>query len=415
MAWYDIKKKPAWLQKTQNTFQSGADAVGDGVRSAGRAIDKHIIQPAITKPISRATKTDIASALSSLFRRSRFRRMPKPKVVQQVQKAAQKTADKVGQGAKDVAKQTGQAVTKAADKVGDVVRPAAQSVAKEVGHMVNPAIGEVALRGKQIAKASTPVLKRIGDKLGDAGRAVGDTILDGYTRLNPMPSPSSGGFSLTGEGPVEQPKRSQFLPFFTRILPDAIGDTAKGVLRTGEGILTGDGGQIISGLKRTGRGLGDTLKHTGLGTLEVLSGGFAKRPGDTIDASGAGGYGPTQNQNPQEKTESPVVETPQQKAEREEDEKTLAEYGQEAWDKFKDFSKMVIDEGIKPGFDSMDVKTKRMRYRDVASDAEIEVYRRAEAAGDKKMQKMMVAQWKYRQKYGRDYADDLMQGKTYQQ
>jgi len=92
---------------------------------------------------------------------------PKPKVVQQVQKAAQKTADKVGQGAKNVAKQTGQAINKAADKVGDVVRPAAQSVAKEVGHMVNPAIGEVALRGKQIAKASTPVLKRIGDKLGD--------------------------------------------------------------------------------------------------------------------------------------------------------------------------------------------------------------------------------------------------------
>ena len=168
MAWYDIKKKPAWLQKTQNTFQSGADAVGDGVRSAGRAIDKHIIQPAITKPISRATKTDIANALGSLFGNSRFLRMPpKPKVVQQVQKAAQKTADKVGQGAKNVAKQTGQAINKAADKVGDVVRPAAQSVAKEVGHMVNPAIGEVALRGKQIAKASTPVLKRIGDKLGD--------------------------------------------------------------------------------------------------------------------------------------------------------------------------------------------------------------------------------------------------------
>jgi len=161
-------KKPEWLQKTQNAFQSGADAVGDGVRSAGRAIDKYIIQPAVTKPINRATKTDIANALGSLFGNSRFLRMPpKPKVVQQVQKAAQKTADKVGQGAKNVAKQTGQAINKAADKVGDVVRPAAQSVAKEVGHMVNPAIGEVALRGKQIAKASTPVLKRIGDKLGD--------------------------------------------------------------------------------------------------------------------------------------------------------------------------------------------------------------------------------------------------------
>jgi len=340
---------------------------------------------------------------------------PKPKVVQQVQKAAQKTADKVGQGAKNVAKQTGQAVTKAADKVGDVVRPAAQSVAKEVGHMVNPAIGEVALRGKQIAKASTPVLRRIGDKLGDAKQAVGDALLGGYTTVNPMRT-GSQGFSLTGDVPTEQTKRSQFLPFFTKILPDAIGDTAKGVLRTGEGILTGDGGQIISGLKRTGRGLGDTLKHTGLGTLEVLSGGFAKRPGDTIDGSGAGGQGPVQNETPGEKTSSPeVVETPQQKAQREEDEKTLAEYGQEAWDKFKDFSKMVIDEGIKPGFDSTDVKAKRMRYKDVASDAEIEVYRRAEAAGDKKLQDMMEAQWQYRQKYGRDYADDLMNGRTYQQ
>ena len=171
------RKKPEWLQKTQNTFQSGADAIGDGVRAAGRDFDRNVIQPLVVQPIKQVTKAatssnggNIAKSIGSLFRRNRFWRMPKPKVVQQVQKAAQKTADKVGQGAKDVAKQTGQAVTKAADKVGDVVRPAAQSVAKEVGHMVNPAICEVALRGKQLAQASAPVLKRIGDKLGDGLR-----------------------------------------------------------------------------------------------------------------------------------------------------------------------------------------------------------------------------------------------------
>ena len=391
-------KKPKWVQNIQKKADN---------------IVKPITTSAPVKTVQRAATNTFVKPIQKIAKKLPPP-PPKPRIVQQVQKAAQKTADKVGQGAKDVAKQTGQAVTKAADKVGDVVRPAAQSVAKEVGHMVNPAIGEVALRGKQIAKASTPVLKRIGDKLGDAGRAVGDALLGGYTAVNPMRT-GSQGFSLTGDVPTEQTKRSQFLPFFTKILPDAIGDTAKGVLRTGKGLLTADGGEIVSGIKRTGRGLGDTLKHTGLGTLEVLSGGFAKRGGDTIDGSGAGGQGPVQNKTPGEKTSSPeVVETPQQKAQREEDEKTLAEYGQEAWDKFKDFSKMVIDEGIKPGFDSIDVKTKRTRYKDVASDAEIEVYRRAEAAGDKKLQDMMEAQWQYRQKYGRDYADDLMQGRTYQ-
>lgn len=176
-------KKPAWLKKAQEKTQSGVDAIGDGVRSAGRAIDKHVIQPVIARPIKKVTKAatgsnggNIAKSIGSLFRRSRFWRMPKPRIVQKAQTAVQKAADKVGQGAKDVAKQTGQAVTKAADKVGDVVRPAAQSVAKEVGHIVNPAIGEVALRGKQLAKSSAPVLKRIGDKLGDAGDAIGDVV-----------------------------------------------------------------------------------------------------------------------------------------------------------------------------------------------------------------------------------------------
>lgn len=396
-------KKPAWLKKAQEKTQSGVDAIGDGVRAAGRAIDKNVIQPVITKPIKQVTKAatgsngDIAKSIGSLFRRSKFSRMPKPKVVQQVQKAAQKTADKVGQGAKDVAKQTGQAINKAADKVGDVVRPAAQSVAKEVGHMVNPAIGEVALRGKQIAKASTPVLKRIGDKLGDAGREASE----GLKRAGQQAADSGG----------------QFLPYFTKIMPDAVGDVVGGVGRTAKGLLTADGEDIMSGIKRTGSGVVDALKHTGLGGLELLSRGFSKGPGDTIDPTRAGGYGPTQNENPRgQKSAGPdIVETPQQKAKREEDEKTLAEYGAEAWDRFKDFSKMVIDEGIKPGFDSMDVKTKQMKYKDIATPAEIEVYRRAEAAGDKKLKEMMEAQWQYRQKYGRSYDEDLMQGRTYQQ
>jgi hypothetical protein len=157
-------------------------------------------------------------------------------------------------------------------------------VAKEVGHMVNPAIGEVALRGKQIAKASTPVLRRIGDKLGDAGRAVGDALLDGYTTVNPMRT-GSQGFSLTGDGPTEQTKRSEFLPFFTKILPDAIGDTAKGLYRTGKGLVTFDGDEIISGIKRTGRGVGDTIYHTGKGgVVEPLARMFGRGPSNRTNS-----------------------------------------------------------------------------------------------------------------------------------
>ena len=361
-------KKPEWLQKAQ---------------TAANNIIKPITTSPVVKNIQRAA-TNVVKPITTSARKFKVKMPRKPKVVQQVQKAAQKTADNVGS-----------TVNKAADKVGDVVRPAAQSVAKEVGHMVNPAIGEVALRGKQLAQASAPVLKRIGDKLGDAGREVSSSIRE-------------AGQQAAGGG-------GRLMPYFTKILPDTLSDTAKGILRTGKGIVTFDGDEVMSGIKRTARGIGDTLYHTGKGGIvEPIVRGFTKQPGDTIDGSGAGGYGPQQKEETTEKTESPQVETPEQKAEREKDEKTLSDYGAEAWDAFKDFTKMVYEEGIKPGFDSMDVKTKRAKYKGTASDAELEVYRRAEAAGDKRTQEMMEAQWQYRQKYGRDYMDDLMEGKVYQ-
>jgi hypothetical protein len=376
------------------------DDVKKGTREVGRAIDKNVIQPVIARPIKQVTKSNggnIAKSIGSLFRRSRFRRMPKPKVVQQVQKAAQKTADKAGTAIKNEVKSAGDAIGNAGRAVVKGVENSAKDIGQSIQQSaVGQAINKAADKVGDVVRPAAPVLQRIGDKLGDAGREASE----GLKRAGQQAADSGG----------------QFLPYFTKIMPDAVGDVVGGVGRTAKGLLTADGGDIMSGIKRTGSGVVDALKHTGLGGLELLSRGFSKGPGDTIDPTRAGGYGPVQNETPGEKTSSPeVVETPQQKAQREEDEKTLAEYGQEAWDKFKDFSKMVIDEGIKPGFDSMDVKTKRMRYKDIATPAEIEVYRRAEAAGDKKLQDMMEAQWQYRQKYGRSYDEDLMQGRTYQQ
>lgn len=154
--------------------------------------------------------------------------MPKPPVLQKIQTVAQKAADNVGQGLKDAAKDTGAALQKAADKVGDVVRPAAQQ--------------------------SGAALDRIGDKLKGA--------------VNQTQANAGGNDNF------------EFLPFFTKKLPDAAGDVIGGVGRTAAGILTGNSGKIESGLKRVGSGVVDAAKHTGLGTLEVLGRGFGRGPSD---------------------------------------------------------------------------------------------------------------------------------------
>ena len=242
-------KKPKWVQNIQKKADD---------------IVKPITTSTPVKAVQRAATNTFVKPIQQIAKKLPPP-PPKPKVVQQVQKAAQKTADKVGQGAKDVAKQTGQAINKAADKVGDVVRPAAQSVAKEVGHMVNPAIGEVALRGKQLAQSSAPVLKRIGDKLGDAGREASE----GLKRAGQQAADGGG----------------QLLPYFTKLLPDTLSDTAKGLYRTGKGLVTLDGDEIVSGIKRTGRGIGDTLYHTAVGgVVEPVVRMFGRGPSNRTNS-----------------------------------------------------------------------------------------------------------------------------------
>ena len=223
-------KKPAVLQNIQSAAQKAADKVGDVVRPAAQQVAKAVTPPP----------------------------MPKPPVLQKIQTVAQKAADNVGQGLKDAAKDAGTAVQKAADKVGDVVKPAAQTVAKEVGYAVNPVLGEIKYRADNAGNNET--IQRIGDKLKQGVRSATD--------INTRQANAGGNDNF------------EFLPFFTKKLPDAAGDVIGGVGRTAAGILTGNSGKIASGLKRAGSGVVDAAKHTGLGTLEVLGRGFGRGPSD---------------------------------------------------------------------------------------------------------------------------------------
>jgi hypothetical protein len=222
-------KKPSWVQNVQK-------AADNAVKPITTAAPVKAVQKAAEKVVQAVTPPP----------------MPKPPVLQKIQTVAQKAADNVGQGLKDAAKDTGAALQKAGDAVGDVVRPAAQSIAKEAGYVVNPILGEIKYRADNAGKNET--IQRIGDKLKGA--------------VN-QPQANAGGND-----------NFEFLPFFTKKLPDAAGDVIGGVGRTAAGILTGNSGKIESGLKRTGSGVVDAAKHTGLGTLEVLGRGFGRGPSD---------------------------------------------------------------------------------------------------------------------------------------
>ena len=321
------------------------------------------------------------------------------------------------------------------DSLGDNLRSAGraidkavtQPIAKEIKHIVQPVAGEVAMRAKDLANSKA--VKQAGDAIGDGLRSFDKNVIQPVSTSKALKTIQGkaqqaadyvgdevrnipGSLKNMAQASQDPERRGSFLPLFTKKIPDAVGDVIRGTARMGEGLVTADGGQIMSGLKTLGRGTWDGVKHTGLGTAEVLGRMFGQGPsGSYTQGAGKGG---TQEQREAEeaaRNKGVVPQTPEQK----ETLDKLQKYEQSTWDKVQDVLKSVFDEGIKPGFDSIEVKTARSRYGDVARPEEIEVFRRAERAGDEKLKDILKAQWQYRQKFpGRDYSEDFMNGTVYQ-
>ena len=218
MAW----KKPSWVQKAQT-------ATSNAVKPVAQAVQKAIPAPP-----------------------------PAPKVIQNIQKAA--------------------------DKVGNVVKPAAQAVAKEVGYVVNPIAGEVALRAKEIAR-NPDVVK--------AGNAIANNVINPITTSAPVKAVQQAAqqaADTTKQAPAKAlqaiqsavkpptaPLKSEnngiqeVMPYFTKILPNAVGDVVKGTGRATAGVLTADADKIASGAGMVGRGAWNAAKNGVMGALPFFN------------------------------------------------------------------------------------------------------------------------------------------------
>jgi len=343
------------------------------------------------------------------------------------QRAAQERARAAQQAAAEKTRQLQRAAQERARAAQQAAQRAAKTVTKQVGHVVNPIAGEIAMRAKDLANSKA--VKQAGDAIGDGLRSFDKNVIQPVSTSKALKTIQGkaqqaadyvgdevrnipGSLKNMAQASQDPERRGSFLPLFTKKIPDAVGDVIRGTARMGEGLVTADGGQIMSGLKTLGRGTWDGVKHTGLGTAEVLGRMFGQGPsGSYTQGAGKGG---TQEQREAEeaaRNKGVVPQTPEQK----ETLDKLKEYGADAWDYFKDAMRTVYEEGIKPGFDNIEVKTARSRYGDVARPEEIEVFRRAERAGDEKLKDILKAQWQYRQKFpGRDYSEDFMNGTVYQ-
>lgn len=62
----------------------------------------------------------------------------------------------------------------------------------------------------------------------------------------------------------------EVMPYFTKIIPNAVGDAVRGTGRATLGVLTGDTDKIASGAGMVGRSMLDTVKHTAMGALPFM-------------------------------------------------------------------------------------------------------------------------------------------------
>lgn len=254
----------------------------------------------------------------------------KPKWVQNIQKAADNVVKPVTtaapikaiqQAAAAAAKPAQQAVQKAADKVGDVVRPAAQNVAKEVGYVVNPIAGEVAMRAKQIA--NDPNVKKAGD-------AIVDKVINPITTSAPVKAVQQAAQQAAdttkqavAEAPAkaiqsiqriarDTPARSadttgEFMPYFTKKLPDSLGDVFYGTGRTAAGLITANPDKITSGAGMVGRGAWDTVKHGAMGVFPFLNAATQNTDG-TMGGGRSGGAALSEIPRPAEDTDDSIYD-----------------------------------------------------------------------------------------------------------
>lgn len=216
--------------------------VKKGTKEVGRAIDKTVFQPIMSsapvKTVSSATSAATNNAKDAL-KNFKMPSLPKPKNAQT-------------------------AIQKAADKVGDVIRPAAQTVAKEVGYVVNPIAGEVAMRANQIA--NDPNVKKAGD-------AIVDKVINPITTSAPVKAVQQAAQQAANTAPqaiAEAPARAiqsiqriardtpaksadnnfEFLPYWWKKAPDAIGEIVRG---------------------NFGKGFSDLGEHTAAGLAPFLN------------------------------------------------------------------------------------------------------------------------------------------------
>lgn len=200
----------------------------------------------------------------------------KPKWVQKAQTAASNVAKPVVQAVTPPpAPKVMQNIQKAADKVGNVIKPAAQAVAKEAGYVVNPIAGEVAFRAKELAK-NPDVVK--------AGNAIANKVINPITTSAPVkaiqqsaqqaPAKAIQAIQNAVQRPSNENTNFEFMPYFTKKLPDAVGDVVRG---TGRALINapkamiGDTKDFVSGAEMVGRGAWDALKHTGMGIAPFLN------------------------------------------------------------------------------------------------------------------------------------------------
>lgn len=196
----------------------------------------------------------------------------KPKWVQQAQKAAENVVKPITTAAP-------------VKQVQATAQKAANTVAKEVGHVVNPVAGEIALRAKNLANSEA--VKKAGNAVGEGLRDFDKSVVQPVATSNAMKAiqgkAQQGADYLNKEVstainaiPKTAPLKSENtnfepMPYFTKILPNAIGDTVRGTGRAALGVLTADADKIASGAKMVGSGAWNATKHGVMGALPFFN------------------------------------------------------------------------------------------------------------------------------------------------
>jgi hypothetical protein len=280
----------------------------------------------------------------------------KPKWFQQVQKAADNVVKPITTSApvkqiQAVAQKAINPITTSAPvkQVQAAAQNAANTVAKEVGHVVNPIAGEIALRAKNLANSEA--VKKASDAVGDglrdfdknvvqpvatsnAMKAIQGKAQQGADYLNKEVSTVTKGISNTNLSQKSEGNSGvtgEFMPYVTKIIPNAVGDVVRGTGRTAAGILTADADKITSGAGMVGRGVWNPVKHGVMGALPFInsatqdtegtmgggrSGGAAlreiPRPAEDTDDRIEGYTGPDESGIgvPQKPNETPIPPTP---------------------------------------------------------------------------------------------------------